>query len=87
MEDQPKIGDKYYHFKHNPESGLEDHLYEIVGIGDDTETGEALVIYKPMYKSDYLIEKGRDFFVRPLSMFLDTVDRDDYKGPRFFKSS
>jgi len=81
----PKSGEKYYHFKHDPVLGENSHLYEIVGLGDDTETGKILVIYKPLYESKYLIEKGAEYFIRPLSEFFDFVDRDEYQGPRFIK--
>ncbi len=83
--DAPKAGEKYYHYKHDATLGENDHLYEIIGLGDDTETGKILVIYKPLYESDYLKEKGTEYFVRPLSEFCDFVDRDEYKGPRFLK--
>jgi len=82
----PKVGEKYYHFKHDPLLGADNHLYEIVGLGDDTETGKIVVIYRPVYESKYLTEKGAEYFVRPLSVFLDFVDREEYKGPRFYKA-
>lgn len=70
---------------YDPVLGENSHLYEIVGLGDDTETGKILVIYKPLYESKYLIEKGAEYFIRPLSEFFDFVDRDEYQGPRFIK--
>lgn len=79
----PQKGEKYYHFK---SVGGEDHLYEIVGLGAHTEKEEVLVIYKPLYTSEYLKEKGSEYFIRPLSNFVEYVDRDGYKGPRFFKA-
>lgn len=85
----PQKREKYYHFK---SVGGEDHLYEIVGLGTHTETKEILVVYRPLYKSEYLKEKlsaqagSLEYFIRPLSNFLEYVDRDGYKGPRFFKA-
>jgi hypothetical protein len=75
----PKNGDKYYHFKHDPDLDEQNYCYEIIGIGKHTETNEPVVIYKPLYKCDI------ELFVRPLSMFLEVVDKTefDYIGPRF----
>lgn len=64
----------YYHFK-NPEK-----LYEVLGTAFHTETEETLVLYKRLYEDDI-----PEHFVRPVSMFMEEVDRPDlgYKGPRF----
>lgn len=54
-------------------------LYEVIGVGKDTETEEAVVIYRPLYDSD------TDYWVRPLAMFCDDVDVDGIVMPRFAK--
>ena len=59
---------RYRHFK-----GGE---YEVQGIATHSETGEQLVVYTPLYGEGGL-------WVRPLSMFLETVDRDGELQPRF----
>ena len=59
---------KYRHFK-----GKE---YEVLGIASHSETMEPLVIYRALYGEHGL-------WVRPLSMWDETVDRDGYHGPRF----
>jgi cyclomaltodextrinase len=59
---------RYRHFK-----GGE---YAVQGIATHSETGEQLVVYTPLYGEGGL-------WVRPLSMFLETVDRDDEEIPRF----
>ncbi|MDP2816641.1 MAG: DUF1653 domain-containing protein, partial [Rectinemataceae bacterium] len=66
-----------YHFKH-PEQ-----YYEVLGIAFHTETEENMVVYKPLYEGAIA-----ELFVRPLSMFLEEVDKPElgYKGPRFVKT-
>lgn len=67
------------HFKGN--------LYEVKGIVKHTETGEEMVEYQALYypndrvirhQSLYLGQMVRQTFVRPLSMFLEEVDRKKY---------
>jgi len=62
-----KLG-KYRHFKGKD--------YQVLGIAKHSETREDLVVYKKLY-DDF------SMCVRPLSMFLEEVERDGYKGPRF----
>ena len=57
------VGRKYKHFK-----GGE---YLVLALAEHTETGEALVVYQPLYKSEKI-------YARPLSMFLSEVDREKY---------
>ena len=59
---------KYRHFK-----GGE---YQVQGIATHSETGEQLVVYTPLYGEGGL-------WIRPLSMFLEVVDRDGKQQPRF----
>jgi hypothetical protein len=59
---------RYRHFK-----GGE---YNVQGIATHSETGEQLVVYTPLYGEGGL-------WVRPLSMFLEKVDRDGELQPRF----
>ena len=63
----PKPG-KYRHFK-----GGE---YELIAIATHSETMEPMVVYRALYGAGGL-------WVRPLSMWSETVDRDGYHGPRF----
>lgn len=74
---KPVIGEKYKHYK-----GGE---YEIVGYAHHTETSEKMILYKPLYKVEDLEPEYPDgvVFTRPLSMFLETVERDDEIMPRF----
>lgn len=59
---------KYRHFK-----GME---YEVLGVARHSETEESMVVYRALYGEGGL-------WVRPLSMWNEQVDRDDYHGPRF----
>ena len=64
---------KYRHYK-----GKE---YEVIGMAHHSETLELLVIYKALYDSD---EFGPNaIWVRPLSMFVEEVEVDNKKMPRF----
>ena len=62
-----KLG-KYRHFK-----GKE---YEVIGIAKHSETLEPMVVYKALYGDGGI-------WVRPAHMWNETVDREDYQGPRF----
>ena len=59
---------KYRHFKGN--------YYEVIGIAHHSETMEELVVYRALYGEHGL-------WVRPAAMWIETVDRDGYQGPRF----
>lgn len=59
---------RYRHFK--------GHEYLVLGVVRHSETLEEMVIYHPEEAPDRT-------WVRPLSMFIEPVDRDGYQGPRF----
>ena len=59
---------KYRHFKGNE--------YELIAVATHSETMEPMVVYRALYG-----EKG--LWVRPASMWTETVERDGYCGPRF----
>jgi hypothetical protein len=48
--------------------------YEVVGLAKHSETLEEMVIYR---------NSEGQFWVRPLKMFLEDVEVDDKKVPRF----
>ena len=50
--------------------------YTVMGVAQHSETGEALVVYRPEYGE-------RGLWVRPLSMFLENVETRDGVVPRF----
>ena len=50
--------------------------YTVMGVAQHSETGEALVVYRPEYGD-------RGIWVRPLSMFQECVETPDGVVPRF----
>ncbi len=62
-------------------SGIYKHykgkMYRAHFVAKHSETMEDMVVYEPQYESDV------KFWVRPLSMFLEEVDIDGKKMPRF----
>ena len=62
-----KLG-KYRHFK-----GGE---YELLGIATHSETLEPMVVYRALYGEGGL-------WVRPVAMWTETVQKENYSGPRF----
>lgn len=59
---------RYRHFK-----GRE---YLVVGVAQHSETEEELVVYRPDYGQ-------RELWVRPLHMFLESVELNGQTVPRF----
>jgi hypothetical protein len=62
----------YKHYKGN--------VYEVIGIASHSETMEELVVYEATYQLE-----GENLWVRPLSMFLETVIVDGKEVQRFLK--
>jgi cyclomaltodextrinase / maltogenic alpha-amylase / neopullulanase len=59
---------RYRHFKGGH--------YEVLGVARHSETDEELVVYRPLHGEGGL-------WVRPLAMFLETVEVDGRPVPRF----
>lgn len=59
---------RYRHFKGN--------FYEVIGVARHSETEEKLVVYRPLYGEGGL-------WVRPLSMWNETVEREGKTYTRF----
>jgi hypothetical protein len=77
----------YYHYKHDPNGPVNNYAYEVMGIGHHTEDDcrpidANLVIYRPLYES-FVYTHGKMFDARPLSMFIEEVEKDGKKLPRF----
>ncbi len=73
----------YYHYKHKEENSIFDYVYEVIGIGRNTEEGTFTVLYRPIYENDWL--SPVDYQSRPLSMFVEEVEKDGKKMKRFQK--
>lgn len=71
----------YIHYKHDPSGPLHNFMYEVVGIGRNTEDKSLTVLYRPMYKNDWM--PPADLQSRPLEMFLEEVKKDGIMIPRF----
>ncbi len=59
---------RYRHFKGG--------LYEVTGVARCSETGVPVVVYRALYGEGGL-------WVRPLAMFVETVEVDGTPRPRF----
>jgi hypothetical protein len=79
----PQPGQYYYHYKHNPNEGLNNYAYIIEGIAMYTETEEKMVIYRPLYGREWMAERGIQLFARPLAMFIDEKEVDGKVIQRF----
>lgn len=71
----PQPGEGWRHYKGGYLS-----LYEIVGMGRDTETGQPVVIYKPFGCAPFA---HPPLYSRPLGVFLGSVDTPDGHVQRF----
>ncbi|WP_293746079.1 DUF1653 domain-containing protein [uncultured Paraglaciecola sp.] len=59
---------RYRHYKGNE--------YEVIGVAKHSEDETELVVYQPLYGA-------RGLWVRPLEMFIETVQVDGVTKPRF----
>jgi len=68
MESREIKNGRYKHFKGND--------YEVIEVAKHSETMEELVVYRALYGE-------HDLWVRPLKMFLEEVEFEGKKVPRF----
>lgn len=59
---------RYRHFKGNE--------YDVIGVAKDSETLQAMVVYRALYGEHGL-------WIRPLSMFTEVIERDGKAIQRF----
>ena len=90
----PELG-FYYHYKHDPNGQVNEYAYEVVGVGFHTEVARAgeehFLIYRPLYEAS-VYKASRElgipcFDSRPLSMWMETVEKNGKSFPRFQKIS
>lgn len=60
---------RYRHYKKG-------HEYEVLGVARHSETEEEFVVYRALYDQ-------RELWIRPTTMFLETVIVDGLPCPRF----
>ncbi len=72
METKIKAGQIYKHYKGDS--------YKIISLAKSSETEEWMVVYERITD---ITHNGWKVWARPLAMFLDHIDKSDYKGPRF----
>ncbi|MBI4094678.1 MAG: DUF1653 domain-containing protein [Candidatus Liptonbacteria bacterium] len=62
------------------QAGIYEHFrgnrYELIGVARHSETLEEMVVYRALYGA-------HELWVRPLSMFLEEVERNGERVPRF----
>lgn len=59
---------KYRHYKGG--------VYEVIGVARHSETLEALVMYRPLYNDT-------GWWLRPYAMFVEEIDINGQRQPRF----
>jgi hypothetical protein len=52
--------------------------YRVIGVAKHTETEEEMVVYEPLYESEFA-----NLMVRPAKMWEETVEINNEKVPRF----
>jgi len=76
----------YYHFKRDPEQGINHGAYYVLGLGMNTEKRDQhFVVLKPLYYCNprHIDEQGISYQIRPIAFFDSSIQRDEYCGPRF----
>ena len=78
----PKNG-FYFHYKHDPLGEINNYTYEVIGVGRHTEDQNYSFLYRPLYINTFLVPAT--YCLRPLEMFLETVEREVAIVERFQK--
>ncbi|HEX5774762.1 MAG TPA: DUF1653 domain-containing protein [Candidatus Paceibacterota bacterium] len=78
----------FYHYKHDPNGPVNNYAYEVLGPGhhteDDCRPEDAFMMsYRPLYESAYVYKLGKLSDLRPLAMWMDTIEKDGKMMPRF----
>lgn len=87
LKNKPEKG-FYYHYKHDPNGLVNNYAYEILNIAHHTEIDglekSAMIVYRPLYDAP-VYKIGKHWDVRPLSIFMENVDKEGKMIPRFTK--
>lgn len=71
-----ELSDKALSLKHGIYRHYKGNLYHVIGVGRHSETSEEMAFYQALYGS-------YGMWVRPLDMFMETVEVDGKTVPRF----
>lgn len=78
----------YYHYKHDPSKDEFNYAYEVLNIAHHTEVEgleeSAMVVYRPIYEAP-VYKMGKHWDVRPLTMFMEEIEKNGKIIPRFRK--
>lgn len=77
----------YYHYKRQETDSVGTYAYEVIGVGCHTEADcrpedAHMVVYRPLHDS-VVYRAGKLFDLRPLEMWMGTVEKDGQTLPRF----
>ena len=87
----------YYHYKHDSQNGVVHCAYEVVGNAFSIESAgvhsenpedffkDEVVVYRPLFPDSLVLKADRNFWVRPIKMFLEDVVVDGKTMSRFMK--
>lgn len=78
----------YYHYKHDPDRGVNDYAYEVLNIAYHTEIEweiGAFVIYRSLYDSSNSFIENKHWNARPFEMFMEDVTKEGKTFKRFSK--
>ncbi len=81
---KPKVGELYYHFKHNPDV-VNSHSYEIAGYAFSCDSDREVIMYRPLYESEVIVGTDRKVFTRDTEIFMSPVEKDGRIFNRFTK--
>lgn len=72
----------YAHYKHDIiDEDIFNYVYEVVGMGRNTEDKTYTVLYRPMYKNDWMLPAT--YQSRPLELFIGNETYNGEVVPRF----
>lgn len=73
MKKLEKVPEKgfYYHYKHDLNGDFNNYSYEVIGVGHNTEENTYTILYRPLYKNDFM--EQADYQSRPFDMFTGDV--------------